>query len=381
MWYVKTVPMVNPFIFHRPLEPSAEDSPLDRPVERELLVDLADGGQAVRLTAPRRYGKSTLLKAVAADVRDRLGFASAYVDFSRLISIEDAAGRIKLAYERGLDGALKRTWRSWAAEADVVVRAGPVSLAQRRSERASIEELHALLDFPLRLHEAHETRSLIVLDEFQDLLTADPNLDGVLRSHIQHHARAASYVFAGSHGGMLTALFADRRRPLFEQARSVRVGPLPGEALGRWIGDRFGSRGVAIAPEALRALLDLAAGHPQRAAMLAHFLYADSAQGGPADLPAFARARSAALVEAAEGLTATWDRLDRTHRQAAATVAAGHTRLLGRRALEFARIPKSSMAAARDAMLAQGDLLHVDGGGVQLSDPFLGAWILGDGRA
>jgi hypothetical protein len=372
--------MANPFIYHRPLEPSREDAPLDRSAERELLLDLVDGGQAVRLTAPRRYGKSTLLKAVASDARERLEFASAYVDFSRLLSVEDAAARIKQAYEEGLDGALKRTWRSWAEQADVQVKAGPVSMVQRRSGREPIEELHALLDFPLRLYEAHGKRSLIVLDEFQDLLTADPNLDGVLRSHLQHHARAASYVFAGSHGGMLAALFADRRRPLFEQARTVRVGPLSDAALGPWLTERFATGDVTLEQGAQQALLDLAAGHPQRAAMLAHFAYA-SAEGGVAGDETFPTARREALLEAAEGLTATWDRLDRTHRQAIATVASGHPRLLGKAALATARIPKSSMAAARDALLAQGDLLLEPDGAVRLADPFLGAWILGAGAS
>lgn len=367
--------MPNPFVFHRPLEPSGEDSPLDRTEERLLLLDLAEGGQAARLTAPRRYGKSTLLKAVAAEARER-GFVAAYIDFSRLLSVEDAASRIARAYENGLEGAFRRTWRDWVRDSDVQVKAGPVALRRPASARRELDELHGLLDFPLRLHESHGIRSLVILDEFQDLLTADSNLDGLLRSHLQHHAHAASYVFAGSKGGMLAALFADRRRPLYEQARAMTVGPLPAAELGRWISERFEANGVVLERAAEQALLSLAAGHPQRAAMLAHYTFA-AASGASAGMEAFERGRDEALADAEEGLTATWDRLDRTHRRALAVVAAGHHRLLAREALELANIAKSSMVGARDALVGQGDLLPDGNGGVRLADPFLGAWIRG----
>jgi hypothetical protein len=251
-----------------------------------------------------------------------------------------------------------------------------VAFRRPPSDRRGLAELHALLDFPLRLNEAHGVRSLVILDEFQDLLTADPNLDGLLRSHLQHHAQAASYVFAGSRGGMLAALFADRRRPLYEQARAVTVGPLPDAALGRWVAARFEAHGVTLTESAERGLVELAAGHPQRASMLAHFTFA-AAVGGSAGTEELSRGRDAALADAQEGLTATWDRLDRTHRRALAVVAAGHSRLLSNDALELAGMPKSSMVSARDALLAQGDLLPDGLGGVRLGDPFLGAWIAG----
>ncbi len=68
------------------------------------------------------------------------------------------------------------------------------------------------LALPRRLHERHGTRMLVIFDEFQDVLTAIDRVDAVIRSEIQHHGDAASYIFAGSHVGMMRELFADRRR-------------------------------------------------------------------------------------------------------------------------------------------------------------------------
>jgi hypothetical protein len=59
------------------------------------------------------------------------------------------------------------------------------------------------LDIPRRLHAKHGTRSLVVFDEFQDVLPARGQIDAAIRSVIQHHGDAASYVFSGSHPGMM----------------------------------------------------------------------------------------------------------------------------------------------------------------------------------
>lgn len=53
----------------------------------------------------------------------------------------------------------------------------------------------------------------VVFDEYQVVLQAE--LDALIRSVIQHHGRGVTYVFSGSHPGMMTSLFADRTRPFY----------------------------------------------------------------------------------------------------------------------------------------------------------------------
>ena len=56
------------------------------------------------------------------------------------------------------------------------------------------------------------------------------------------------------------------------QARGVRLGPLPEDALATYIGERFSRSGREVGA-ALDPLLATARGHPQRAMLLAHFLW------------------------------------------------------------------------------------------------------------
>ena len=117
------------------------------------------------------------------------------------------------------------------------------------------------LAIPKRMFERTGTRTLVVFDEFQDVLTASDRADAVIRSEIQHHGDAASYVFAGSQLGMMRSLFADKRRALYGQARAVDLSPLDPEDVATYLDRRFRGSNREIG-EALDPLLDLAQGHP-----------------------------------------------------------------------------------------------------------------------
>ena len=83
----------------------------------------------------------------------------------------------------------------------------------------------------------------------------------------------ASYVFAGSEPGLMEQLFEDRDRPLYGSAVPMRLGRLAPEDVGAYVAERFEESGRGVG-DALGPLLQSAAGHPQRAMLLAHRLWA-----------------------------------------------------------------------------------------------------------
>jgi hypothetical protein len=100
--------------------------------------------------------------------------------------------------------------------------------AQVTLDAASQQSVLERLAIPRRLHQQRGTRCLVVFGEFQDVLTASAQMDAVIRSEIEHHGDAASYIFAGSHVGMMRELFTTQRRALTArraQPSSARSGP------------------------------------------------------------------------------------------------------------------------------------------------------------
>src|SRR2546421_6576227 len=95
--------MDNPFTYAKPVPPAEL---IDRKCELQELLSLLRGGHNCRLSAPRRYGKTSLVQAFRAEA-ERVGTPTVYVNFYGILSPEEAAARIERGY-RELRGPLAR---------------------------------------------------------------------------------------------------------------------------------------------------------------------------------------------------------------------------------------------------------------------------------
>jgi len=365
---------INPFVFSRPLDP---EHLIDREREAEQLVALAEGGHATRLSAPRRYGKTSLLRRVGRDA-EKIGFNYVEVDFYGVLSQEDVAVRLEKAY-RGLRSPARRAADAAirALRPQVSVGAGPARVEARPSldrELDSSRALIGLLDLPLELYERTGTRTLVAFDEFQSLLAVNPQIDGLFRSRIQRHGDSASYVFAGSHPGLMEQLFGAYERPFFGQARVMRLEPLADADLIEYIGERFEAGERDVTP-ALHPLLDLVKGHPQRAMLLAHYLWAHTPRGETATPERWQATLRAVFSDYGEALQATWEALETKEKAVLAALALGQDALFSDRTLSRFNLSKGGVQHARDALARRGHL-HRVGDGWDLVDPLLSGWIV-----
>src|SRR5919108_386257 len=91
--------MRSPFRYE---EPVAREDLVDRLDELEFLRDRALDGRNSRLEAPRRFGKTSLLRAALATVADD-GAVAIEVNFLGCVTAADVAQRIERAYAAQLD--------------------------------------------------------------------------------------------------------------------------------------------------------------------------------------------------------------------------------------------------------------------------------------
>jgi hypothetical protein len=365
---------VNPFIYSHPLSP---DEIIDRDAETERLLRAAVGGHYVRLYAPRKYGKTSLLQRVLRDGERQEGLIPILVDLYGVLSVADVAIRFERAYARQLKGALRSRVEEFLQSTGLGLSLGALGISARlqidpRSD--PLPALHTLLDLPLRLEQGGGFRALIVLDEFQDI-TRVKQMDALLRSHIQFQGEVASFVFAGSEPGLMRELFEDRERPLYGQAVPMRLGRLGDADIAGHLVARFRESGRSVG-EALNPLISAAQGHPQRTMLLAHRLWQEVPPKGAGSLDAWSRAHAAALEELRPEFDANWRRLSTNEQKALRAVVAGHGSPYQRRVLEQLDIPKSSMRAAL-GQLAASATLERRGEEYVLIDPLFAEWIAG----
>jgi len=347
---------------------------IDREDEADALLALARGGHSVRLVGPRRYGKTTLLRRVLGDAEEA-GMATALVDLEDVLSLGGIVVRIERAYARRLKGALRarvdKLFSTW--NIGLSLGGAGFSATLQRSPNTNVEAvLLRLLDLPGELHERTGTRSLIVFDEIQDIL-AVPGADGQIRSVIQHHLEAASYAFAGSAPATMERLFADPKRPLLEQAVPKSLSPLPPGEVADYVSERF-RRTNRDPGDALAALLEFSRGHPQRAMLLAHYLWEATEPGATADDAHWIEARETALEQAAGYLGATWRSWPTNERRVALALATTPGGPYTQAAQAQVGIKKSSVRYALRALADRADAIP-RGDTFVLTDPLLELWL------
>jgi hypothetical protein len=361
---------LNPFRFSGPLSP--EDM-IDRDAEADDLLALAEGGHSFRLIGPRRYGKTTLLRRVLG-AAERDGTAAILVDLQDVLSIAEIVVRIERGYER-LKGPVRRhvenLLRTW--NIGLSLGGGGFTATLQRNPHVDAESvLLRLLELPASLFERQGTTSLIVFDEIQDVL-AVRGADGKIRSVIQHQTDAATYAFAGSAPGVMAQLFADPRRPLLDQAVPRHLAPLPLEAVGEYVEQRFASTGRTVGP-ALSPLLEFARGHPQRSMMLAHYLWERTVRGMAADEATWLDALDQAAEDSAPLMRAIWRALTPNERRVCRALAVVPTPLYSEETATAVGIKRSSISRAVESLLANADLIQ-SADGPQITDPMFELWL------
>ncbi len=306
-----------------------------------------------------------------------VGHRAIRVDLSKVATVADVAARVAQAFEE-LPSDPRRVVRRWSARLGVTARVPGVQVSlSSAAARPPADEARAalleLLDVPLGLHHADGGLTVVCLDEFQDLLVADDSLDGVVRSVIQHHSEAASYVFAGSQPSLMRALFADRERPFYGQARPLELPALPVDEAARDIEELLRADGLDD-ERAVDELLALTAGHPQRTLLLAHHLYNVLDSSDQTEDPA-AAAIDLAIAETSDAHQSVWDGIGRVERVVLVALADGQAPTGSRVASEH-RIARSTLQDALDRLLS--DERHVARDGHRrpyLLDPLLGEWL------
>ncbi len=362
----------NPFVYDRPVEP---DDLIDREQEVDRLLGLAEAGQSARVSAPRRFGKTSLLRRVLAGAAD-LGLTGVYVDLDGAITVQRLGSRIEDAYREQLQGPVARSVVNLVRtlRPRVGVRAPGVTgeVAPTVEEQAE-RVLERMLDLPKTIFGRTGRRVLVVFDEFQYVLRAGTELDRVFRSRIQHHAAEAAYIFAGSHPGLMAELFGDRERPFYGQAQPLVLDPLEDTPIAEFVAERF-ERTRRDVGEALEPLLDLARGHPQRAMLLAHHLWEETPSGEAADHDRWTAALDRVDVELDEGFQHLWDRLSAGQQRVLVALAEGQQALYGEQTLTRYGLSKGAVREAEKALRRIGDVER-RGRTLVVVDPLLERWL------
>jgi uncharacterized protein len=344
------------------------------------MLALAEGGHSIRLIGARRYGKTTLLRQLMDDA-ERSGMATALVDLEDVLSIGELVVRIERAYAASLKGKLRSAvealFNVWNVGLSLSAGGFTATLSARpTTDTESV--LLRLLDLPRELHHRTGRQTLVIFDEFQDIL-AIRGADGKLRSVIQHHGGLASYAFAGSAPGLMDQLFANPKRPLLEQAVGVELGPLPLDQVADYVESRF-RKSKRDTGTALQPAVEFTRGHPQRTMLLAHCLWQRTPENSTANEETFAEAQADALRHAQPHLRAIFKALTPNEKRVMIALANLPGSPRDRANAAAVGLNPNSALKTLETLRAAADVIDTAGATV-ITDPLLALWLRRRGLA
>jgi hypothetical protein len=335
----------------------------------------------VFLVAPRRYGKTSLIKN-ALDVLEKQGMATVYLDlywansskeFLELWGSNVMRGSTSVARKaaRFVKDFLPRLRPELSFDLD-----GNPELSVDISGHLLEQAVEELLDLPERIARAEKRRFVVVLDEFQEILRLDgETLERQLRAAIQNHTNV-SYLFAGSKTQMLIDMVSDQRRPFYQTGALMTIDKIPEDEFGPFVHTKFSKSGKKISSEALIYLLEVTQNVPHYVQLLCFNLWDHYQTISHLEERHVEEALTITLRSQEPAFLALWEGLTSRQRKTLLAVAALNGRLLTAKEtiLRFGLESASNVAKSLKGLCAKG-ILRKDPEGYVFEDVLFGRWV------
>lgn len=356
----------------------------DRDEELGQLTRDLWNGQNVALIAPRRYGKSSLVKAALSRLVGE-GVLVVEVDLMTTPTKERFAAKLAKSIHDDVASSLlkaKEALRYFTGLRVVPSVSFDLNGSVRFSFSASRESgdidatIERLLELPAELAAERKRHLIMFFDEFQEVTTLDPHLPALMRSIFQTQSDVA-HLYAGSKREMMNKLFSDRNEPFFRSAKTMEIGAIPGPLFATFVKEQFDRTNRGVSDEALDRLLAVTGGHPYATQELAFALWDEVPEGFTATVADFEDALAAALRAENARFTLIWENATPPQKLLlqALSVEPGRPFSNGYR-LAHELPPVSGVQRALKPLIAD-ELVHRRPDGLyEIAEPFLREWVL-----
>lgn len=391
--------MENPFEFGRELGIAEL---VDREEEVAEVVRAIRQGGKLFVIGPRRYGKTSILKAA----EDRLladGAAVLRYNAESFPTLDLLVARLVADSAQHLQGGIERAGqqvRKFFARLRPEVSfninelewTAKLGAAETEDESQHVALLVEALDGLEKLARSQPASRPVglVIDEFQKIAEmGGRDAEARIRAAVQRHKRTG-YVFAGSKTRLLTAMTMDAARPFYRLGSLCFVGPVPRADFSDFLRAGFVRGGFKLtdarktgdrAQDQIELLLDLAEEVPYNVQQLAHACWEHLSCATNRGLTEAAVRQSLERVVRRYDpfYTQLWNSLTPNQQKTLAAVRReSGLKLQSHRVTKTLGKPHSTVKRAIDTLIARDILREEESLGtlrLRFEDPFFAHWI------
>ena len=230
----------------------------DREQECSAILDALRNGRNVTLVAPRRMGKTGLIRHAFYRLKERQPDVVTFYmdiystqllgDFVRLFG-NTVLGQLDAAPRKALNrmGRFIRSCRP-VFTFDELTGVPKVTIdVAPAEERSTLKEIFEYLG-------SSEKRCYVAIDEFQQVAEyEEAGVEALLRSYIQFLPNV-NFIFAGSKQHLMQEMFMSSKRPFYQSTQLLTIGPIERGEYGRFAMGHFDGHGVKLPGEVFDAI-------------------------------------------------------------------------------------------------------------------------------
>ncbi|MDE6043433.1 MAG: ATP-binding protein [Muribaculaceae bacterium] len=257
----------------------------DRYTEQKELTSAIINGRNVVMISPRRMGKTSLIYVSLNDSEEirEDEYQVFFIDILQTNSLneftyllgKDIFNTLVSKSEtkvRGFLAALKSLKGTFGFDAINGTPTFNLQLGDIKHPEYTLEEIFGYI-------EQSEKPVIIVIDEFQQITKyPEKNTEAILRSHMQRLSNA-TFIFAGSEHTLLQEMFVSAKRPFYNSAEIMYLGPIDEDTYVEFAQGMFADREREIEEEPIHMASRLFDGNTFYMQRTMNGAFADTAMG------------------------------------------------------------------------------------------------------
>lgn len=249
----------------------------DRTQETETMINALHNGRNITLIAPRRMGKTGLIKNVFYKLQEQQpNIVTLYMDIYSTQNLGDfirlfastVLGKLDSAPQKALSrvGQFLKSCRP-AFTFDELTGAPKVTIDIAPSlEETTLKEIFEYL-------QSSEKRCYIAIDEFQQIAEyPEKGVEALLRSYIQFIPNI-NFVFAGSKQHVMQEMFLSAKRPFYQSTQTLSIDRIDKAEYYHFAAEFFEQQGRELNEPTFDYLYDEFNGHTWYIQVLLNRLY------------------------------------------------------------------------------------------------------------
>lgn len=256
-----------------------------RKKETERIISLLESGNNVVLAAPRRVGKTTLLRHILEQNAVRKKYNTFFVDLYDAASPEMFYEKFKQAlFDSDIPKSdrlkIDEITREYESALNLNVKILSIETSRRIQKKILVENtLSELFD----VLSTTKKPNIVVFDEFQQIEEFKDKITRFLRTKIQALPNTR-FVYSGSETHMLYSMFNNYNEPFYKSSMTFGLKRIDVHTYTQFCRDKFKDYGKNILPEAVELVYDLFWGNFLNLQQVFNKVFDYTPKGGNADI-------------------------------------------------------------------------------------------------